>query len=193
MGCKAAGFDMRMISVAVLGLLVGMSAGAGCGGSGDQSSAGRSAAGSEKSVVESGDRVQVHYTGTMDGGTVFDQSNPETPLEFVVGSGQIIQGFDRAVIGMRAGDEKTVVIEPKDAYGERDEEMVTCLAWSDLPAEYKPEEGMGIRLADNMGRPVPGTIVAVGADSIQVDLNHPLAGKELTFDIKVIGIWEAAE
>ena len=193
MGCKTTGFDMRMISIAVLWLLVGMSAGAGCGGNGDQGSAGRSAPGSEKSVVESGDRVQVHYTGTMDGGTVFDQSDPETPLEFVVGSGQIILGFDRAVIGMRAGDEKTVVIEPEDAYGERDEEMVASLARSELPAEYKPEEGMGIRLQDNMGRPVPGTIVALGADSIQVDLNHPLAGKELTFDIKVVGIWEAAE
>ncbi len=189
MGRKATGFDMRMTSIAVLALLLGMPAGTGCGGEKHRGAA----AGSEKSVVEDGDRVQVEYTGKMETGAVFDESAPEAPLEFVVGSGQIISGFDRAVIGMEPGEEKTVVIEPVDAYGERDEEMVAVLARTDLPAEYKPEQGMSIRLQDNMGRPVPGTIVTVGSDSIMVDLNHPLAGKTLTFEIKVVGIWETAE
>jgi peptidylprolyl isomerase len=186
MGGGTPGIRRAVFPAAIAVLISFTVTGMGCGARKDKSSPD----GSGKTVVEDGDRVRVEYTGTLDNGAVFDRSDPETPLEFVVGSGEIIRGFDRAVVGMTIGEEKTVEILPKDAYGEIDSEKVAVLARSDLPAEYEPEKGMKIRLEDRLGRPVPGTIFMVGEDSVRVDLNHPLAGKTLTFEIKVVGIAE---
>jgi peptidylprolyl isomerase len=152
-----------------------------------------SGCGAKKKVVQEGDRVQVYYRGTLEDGSVFDESPPEQPLEFVVGSGQLIRGFDHAVRGMKVGEEKRVTVPPDSAYGERDDEKIVYLSRSDLPPAYKPEEGMGIALTDREGTPVPGTIAEVGEDSIVVDINHPLAGQRLTFQIKIVAILGPAE
>jgi peptidylprolyl isomerase len=185
--------SVRMAGMVLAWILLALVAFTGCGRGGDQEdSQQQTAEEGNKAVVEVGDRVLVQYRGTLADGSVFDESPPDQPLEFIVGGGQMIPGFETAVIGMSLGEEKRVIITPENAYGQRDSTQVAVLDRAILPEAYKPEEGMGIRLQDNMGRPVPGTIVTVGSDSIMVDLNHPLAGMDLTFDIKVLAIWGPA-
>lgn len=142
----------------------------------------------EKTLVKKGDRIKVQYTGTLQDGTIFDKSKEEEPLEFTVGSGQIIPGFDKAVEGMKLNEEKKVTINPEDAYGKRDETAIREFPKNSLPEDFKPEKGMVIRLQDQTGRAIPGRIADINENSVTIDLNHPLAGKELTFNIKVIGI-----
>jgi peptidylprolyl isomerase len=142
--------------------------------------------GARKMVVKKGDRVKVQYTGTLDDGTIFDKSEEGDPLEFTVGSGQIISGFDNAVGGMSLNEEKRVTIKPEDAYGQRDEALIKEFLRSSL--SFTPEKGMVIRLKDQTGRSIPGTITYVTETGIVVDFNHPLAGKDLTFNIKVVAI-----
>ncbi|MFB0528137.1 MAG: peptidylprolyl isomerase [bacterium] len=144
--------------------------------------------GGEKEVIKKGDRVKVQYTGTLKDGTIFDKSKEEKPLEFTVGSGQIIPGFDKAVEGMKLNEEKEVTLKPEDAYGKRDETAIREFPKSSLPENFKPEKGMVLRLQDQTGRAIPGTITDITENSITIDLNHPLAGKDLTFNIKVVGI-----
>lgn len=139
-------------------------------------------------VVKEGDKVQVAYTGTLNDGTVFDRSNPGEPLEFTVGSGQIIPGFDEAVRGMKLDEEKRVTIKPEDAYGNRDESLVRTFPKSSLPENFLPEKGMVIGLQDQTGKSIPGTIVDIGNEELTIDLNHPLAGEDLTFDITIVSI-----
>mgnify|MGYP000580738596 CR=1 FL=1 len=139
-------------------------------------------------VVNIGDRIKVQYTGKLDDGTVFDKTKIGEPLEFVVGSGQIIPGFEKAVVGMKLNEEKEITVKPEEAYGKRDETLVREFPKSSLPKDFKPKKGMMIRLQGQSGRPIPGTIVDVKKNSITIDLNHPLAGKNLTFDIKVVDI-----
>ena len=144
--------------------------------------------GDEKTIVKKGDRVKVQYTGTLQDGTIFDKSKEGEPLEFTVGSGQIIPGFDKAVEGMKLNEEKKVTIKPEDSYGKRDETAIREFLKSSLPENFKPEKGMVIRLQDQTGRAIPGTITDITENSVTIDLNHPLAGKDLTFNIKVVGI-----
>ena len=144
--------------------------------------------GDEKTIVKKGDRVKVQYTGTLQDGTIFDKSKEGEPLEFTVGSGQLIPGFDKAVEGMKLNEEKKVTIKPEDAYGKRDETAIREYLKDALPENFKPEKGMVIRLQDQSGRAIPGTITDINENSITIDLNHPLAGKDLTFNIKVVGI-----
>ena len=141
-----------------------------------------------KKVVKKGDKVKVQYTGSLEDGTVFDSSKAGEPLEFTVGSGQMIPGFDKAVEGMKLNEEKKVTIKAEDAYGKRDEALIMEFPLASLPKNFKPEKGMMIPLQDPTGRQIPGTIIDITENSIIVDLNHPLAGKDLTFDIKVVGI-----
>ncbi|MBA7535974.1 FKBP-type peptidyl-prolyl cis-trans isomerase SlyD [subsurface metagenome] len=139
-------------------------------------------------MIKKGDRVKVQYTGSLNDGTIFDKSKEGEPLEFTVGSGQVIPGFDKAVEGMKLNEEKKVTLKPEDAYGKRDETAIREVPKNSLPENFKPEKGMMIRLQDQTGRPIPGTVTDITENNITVDLNHPLAGKDLTFDIKVIGI-----
>jgi len=144
--------------------------------------------GSEKTTVEKGDMVKVEYIGTLRDGTIFDKSKEGEPLKFIVGSGQIIPGFEKAVEGMKLNEEKKVTIKPEDAYGKRDETAIREYLKKALPENFKPEKGMVIRLQDQTGRAIPGTIIDITENTITIDLNHPLAGKDLTFNIKVVGI-----
>ena len=139
-------------------------------------------------VVEKGNKVKVKYTGCLEDGTIFDKSKAGEPLEFTVGDGQIIPGFDKAVEGMELNEEKKVTIEPVNAYGKRDETLKREFPKSSLPENFKPEKGMVLRLQDQTGKPMPVKIIDITENNITVDLNHPLAGEVLTFNITVVGI-----
>jgi len=139
-------------------------------------------------VVAKGSKVSIDYTGRLEDGTVFDSSEGKQPIEFVAGSGQVIKGFDNAVMGMRKGEGKQVKIEPQDGYGERDEKLQQHVPKSVFPPEMKLEAGMGFSFKTPDGQVIHASITAVSADSITLDLNHPLAGKTLAFDIKVVDI-----
>ena len=134
-------------------------------------------------TAEIGKSVAVHYHGTLDDGAVFDSSRERDPLEFVVGSGQLIEGFDKAVRGMKVGDTVTVRLEPSEAYGEYDPELVLV-----VPAEQAPEglaPGQQVQLANGL----VVTVKEVTAESITLDANPPLAGEALTFEIELVEIY----
>jgi peptidylprolyl isomerase len=140
------------------------------------------------SQAKPGDTVKIHYTGTLDDGTEFDSSAGREPLEFKLGTGQVIPGFDKAVEGMAVGDEKSVNITPEDAYGPRQDQMLQEVPMSALPAELEPVEGMNLQAQGQNGEVIRVTIASVGEDSITVDANHPLAGKALNFNIQLVAI-----
>lgn len=142
------------------------------------------------SKVKDGDTVKVHYTGTLtDEGTVFDSSQDREPLEFTLGEGKLIPGFEKAVVGMEEGDETTVEIESGDAYGQRREDLELEVAKSDLPDNIEPEVGMQLQMQQQEnGQAIPVQITAVEDELVKLDANHPLAGKDLTFDIELIEI-----
>ena len=142
----------------------------------------------QMSQAKTGDTVKIHYTGTLDDGSEFDSSSGRDPLEFTVGSGQVIPGFDKAVEGMAVGDQKQVRIEAEDAYGERSDQMIQEVPKSALPDDLEPKEGMGLQARGQDGRVINLTVTEVGDDSITVDGNHPLAGKPLNFDIELVSI-----
>lgn len=138
--------------------------------------------------AKSGDTVAIHYTGTLEDGSEFDSSVNRDPLQFTLGSGQVISGFDKAVEGMAVGDSKSVKIPVEDAYGPRREEMVHEVPRTALPSDLNPEEGMRLQAKDQGGQVMNLTVTAISDDSITVDGNHPLAGKALNFDIELVDI-----
>ena len=140
------------------------------------------------SEAKSGDTVSIHYTGTLDDGTEFDSSAGREPLEFTLGSGQVISGFDDAVTGMTVGDKKSVRMEAGQAYGERREELVQEVPRSALPDEIKPQEGMALQSQSPEGHVMNLVVTNVADDSITVDANHPLAGHALSFDIELVSV-----
>ena len=137
-------------------------------------------------AVKKGDKIKVEYTGTLDDGTVFDTSKEKEPLEFEVGSGQIIKGFDEAVVGMEKGEEKSIKIESKDAYGDPNPELTKKIPREHLPKEQELKPGMMLRLKTPDGRQIPAKITEVTDKEITIDLNHPLAGKSLNFKVKIV-------
>jgi peptidylprolyl isomerase len=139
-------------------------------------------------LVKNGDNVRVHYHGKLNDGSTFDSSEGRAPLEFKVGSGQVIKGFDDALIEMKVGDKKTVVIPAEQAYGVSQPENVIEYPLSDFPEDMKPEVGLELHMSDNQGNNFPVVIVAITEDAVVLDANHPLAGKELTFDIELVEI-----
>lgn len=140
-------------------------------------------------TVKKGDTVKVHYTGTLEDGTVFDSSESHgTPLEFQIGANQVIPGFENAAVGMKEGEEKDVRLSVTDAYGEYNPQMIRKVPRSQLPKDQEPKTGMVLMVGLPNGMQVPVKIVSVDAESVSIDLNHPLAGKALNFKIKVVGI-----
>ena len=140
------------------------------------------------SQAKPGDTVRIHYTGTLDDGTQFDSSAGRDPLEFTIGSGQVIPGFDKAVEGMTVGDSKSVNIAVNDAYGPRHAQMVQQVPKTALPGDLEPREGMTLQARGNDGQVINLTVTAVGDEHITVDGNHPLAGRDLNFDIELVEI-----
>lgn len=142
------------------------------------------------SVVKNGDNVKVHYTGKLVNGEQFDSSAGREPLEFTVGAGMMIKGFDDAMPGMKLGEKKTINIAPEDGYGERNPQAIIEFPKEQVPAEMKLEPGMPLTLSDQAGNPVPVIVVEVKDDVIILDANHFLAGQELIFDIELVEIAE---
>lgn len=138
--------------------------------------------------VKEGDLVKVHYTGKMVNGEQFDSSVGREPLEFTVGAGQMIKGFDDAMPGMSLGEKKTINIAPEDGYGHRSEEAIIEFPKENVPADMVLEPGMQLTLTNQNGQPVPVTVVEVKEDIIIFDANHFLAGQELIFDIELVEI-----
>jgi FKBP-type peptidyl-prolyl cis-trans isomerase 2 len=138
--------------------------------------------------AKKGDTVRVHYTGKLVSGEQFDSSAGREPLEFEIGAGMMIKGFDDAVVGMAIGDKKTINIPAAEAYGERSEEMVIDFPRSNFPDDMTPEVGMQLMMNNSAGQQFPVTIMEVKEDVVMLDANHMLAGKELVFDIEMVEI-----
>ena len=142
-------------------------------------------------TIKQGDKVSVEYEGKLDTGEVFDSSKRgehSNPIEFEVGAGRVIKGFDEAVVGMEKGEEKEFSIPPEQAYGERREELKKDIPRSALPPGQEPKAGMMLMLNTPQGQQFPAKIADVNDEKIVVDLNHPLAGKKLNFKIKVVDV-----
>jgi len=140
------------------------------------------------SHAKSGDTVRIHYTGTLDDGTRFDSSDGRDPLEFALGGGQVIPGFDSAVDGMAVGENKSVTIPPDQAYGERHEQLVQEIPKTALPEEMEPAVGMQLQSQSPDGQFMNLFVTEVADETITVDANHPLAGQALTFAIELVEI-----
>ena len=135
-------------------------------------------------AIKTGDTIKVEYTGTLNDGSTFDSSVGREPLEFVVGSGQVIPGFDKAVIDMQANEEKTFTIPSAQAYGDREEELVQTVERAKFPMEPTLGALIGVQTPDGMQ--IPAKIVNVTDTHVTIDFNHPLAGQDLTFKIKIV-------
>ena len=138
--------------------------------------------------AKSGDTVKIHYTGTLDDGTQFDSSSGREPLEFALGGGQVIPGFDNAVDGMTVGESKTVTIPAEEAYGQRHEQLVQQVSREALPDDMEPSVGMQLQSQSPDGQIMNLVVTEVADESITVDANHPLSGQALTFDIELVEI-----
>jgi peptidylprolyl isomerase len=138
--------------------------------------------------VKAGDTVKVHYHGRLTDGTTFDSSEGREPLEFEVGGGMVIKGFDEGVMGMAIGDKRTIEIPVQDAYGVKDPQMLMDFPIDRFPAEMKPEVGMRLNMTNGSGQNIPVVIVEVKGDAVILDANHPLAGEDLVFDLELVEI-----
>ncbi len=139
-------------------------------------------------TVETGNFVSVHYKGTLENGEVFDTSEGRHPMEVQMGAGQIITGFEKALMGMALKEKKVFTLQPEEAYGHRDDTLTHSFDRSEIPAEMDVEVGQTVALSSPEGQQVPAQIVESDDQKVVVDLNHPLAGQTLTFDIEVVGI-----
>ena len=146
---------------------------------------------SAQEEAKKGDRVAIHYTGTLSDKTVFDSSKGRDPLAFVLGLGQVIPGFDKAVTGMKPGETKTVTIPAKDAYGPYDKKLLRVVKRSYFPAHVDVKKGMKFQSINAMGFPQIVTVLRCGNEEVSLDANHPLAGKNLTFQITLIKVENA--
>ncbi|MDR1856971.1 MAG: peptidylprolyl isomerase [Desulfovibrio sp.] len=135
--------------------------------------------------IKEGDTVKVHYVGTLNDGTVFDDSRDRDPLEITMGKGMLIPGFESAILGRDPGDTFSVTVSPEDAYGDRDPEMVFTVAKTQVPTHIPMEVGTPLQLSNEQGQ-MDVTITEIDEDEITLDANHPLAGKELTFKIEIL-------
>jgi peptidylprolyl isomerase len=138
--------------------------------------------------AQQGDKVKVHYHGTLRTGETFDSSEGRDPLEFTVGSGQVIKGFDEGVKGMNVGEKRTVEIAVEDAYGEKSSDMIIEFPKAQFPADMKPEIGQQLMMKNGSGQSFPVVVTEVKEDSVVLDANHPLAGQDLIFNIELVEI-----
>jgi len=136
-------------------------------------------------MIKQGNKIKVHYTGTLDDGTIFDSSEGKEPLEFEAGAGQMIKGFDQAVIGMKVGEEKTIKIPPEEAYGEYNKELTQKVPKDKIPAEAKVGDTLVISTMQGQRQ---AKIIEMNDNEVTLDLNHPLAGKTLTFKITIVEV-----
>ena len=141
-------------------------------------------------TIKKGDKVKVAYTGKLEDGNVFDSSEDRAPLSFEVGANQVIPGFDKAIEGMKKDEEKTFTLSVDEAYGPVKEELVQEFPRDKLPDKPEPKEGMMLIMQAPTGQQIPAKIIEVNDGTVKIDINHPLAGKALTFEIKVVGINE---
>ena len=144
-------------------------------------------------VAQEGDRVKVYFTGTLKDGTIFGQTHEDEPFEFTIGEKNVLPKFEGAVIGMKEGESKTVLIAPEDAYGVRDEKRVFTAEKSEIPDHITPEVGKKIQVQMGSGQMAILTVLKVSEDKVTFDANDPLAGEELTFEIKLLEILEKEE
>ena len=135
-----------------------------------------------------GDTVKVHYTGKLEDGTIFDSSFDSEPLEFTIGEGQVIPGFEQSVFGMELNETKTVKIPVDKAYGAHRDDLIVVVNRSQLPPDFEPEIGAELEGRQPDGSIVVATVIEVSESSVTLDANHPLAGKDLTFDIQLVEI-----
>lgn len=140
------------------------------------------------SKVQKGNKVNVHYHGRLTDGTTFDSSEGREPLQFKVGEGSVIKGFDDALLDMEVGEKKTVNIPVDKAYGHAAPENFIEFPKSEFPQDMAPEVGMALNLSDNKGNEFPVVVSEVKEDSVVLDANHPLAGKDLVFEIELVSI-----
>ncbi len=138
--------------------------------------------------AKKGDKVKVHYHGKLTNGETFDSSAGREPLEFEVGTGQVIKGFDEGVTGMNVGDKKTVTIPADEAYGEKSQEMIVEFPKDRFPEGMEIEQGMQLMMSNGNGQNIPVVVTEVKEDSVMLDANHPLAGQTLIFDIELVEI-----
>jgi peptidylprolyl isomerase len=139
-------------------------------------------------IIENGHKISVHYTGTFEDGEQFDSSRERGPLDFEVGAGQMIKGFDLAVVGMKVGESKTITLPPEEAYGSKNEEMLVEVKRENFPEGMELEVGMQLQLTNQDGQPVPAVVANIGEEEVTMDVNHPMAGKTLIFDIEIVEI-----
>ena len=138
-------------------------------------------------MIEAGKTVKVHYKGTLDDGTVFDSSEGRDPIEFEIGGGVVIPGFEAGIASMAVGETKSVDIPCVEAYGEMNDEMVGQIPRADLPEDIEPEVGMVLSMQSPEGE-MPVRIIAVDDEQLTLDANHPLAGKDLKFELTLVEI-----
>ena len=138
--------------------------------------------------AKKGDKVKVHYHGKLTSGETFDSSSGREPLEFEIGSGSVIKGFDEGVSGMKVGEKKTINIPVEEAYGQRSEDMLIEFPKDRFPKDMEIKEGMQLMMSNGSGQNIPVIVTEVKDDAVILDANHPLAGEDLIFDIELIEI-----
>ncbi len=136
--------------------------------------------------VQLEDVVRVHYTGKLEDGTEFDSSKGKDPIEFKVGKGNLIPGFEKGIVGMEEGEKKTITITPEEGYGERREELTAQISKDELPPDVTPSLGMTLQVKRPDNQVLPVVIIDISGDTITLDANPPIAGETLTFDVEIV-------
>ena len=138
--------------------------------------------------AKNGDRVRVHYTGTLDDGTVFDTSVDREPLEFVLGEGQVIPGFEKGVLGLKVGEKTKITMSPEEAYGPRMEELIFEVERDKFPEDYVPELNQQLQIPQEDGTIMIVTVTGFDEEMVTLDANHPLAGENLNFEVELVEV-----
>lgn len=139
-------------------------------------------------TVKQGDAVRIHYVGKLEDGTVFDSSEGRPPLEFIVGNGEVIEGLEQGVVGMKIGETKTISIPPELGYGQYMKERVFEMERRKMPGNFNIEAGLRLQMYRADGMPIMVTVVGISEDTLTMDANHPLAGKTLIFETTLLEI-----